>query len=179
MSIDEQEPRFIERMIELRQKRGWSQNEMARQVSSAGLSWKQPTVARVEEGSRPLRFTEALIIAKIFNQTIDKMAKPEKITRLQVITRLAAESILMQHLADYHHETQQLEGSFLTNLNENLREHLPESAQKILNWIDENPPVYPAGAIYESDIDLYEMASTEALEIPRGSIHSIPHRKQN
>lgn len=177
MNFDEREARFVTRMIELRTENGWSQNEFARRLQEAGLNWKQPTVARVEEGSRPLRFTEALIIANFFNRTIDSMARAKQFTKYEVIVRLAAEALLGEQLLMHYYKTGDMEDTILDVYGEDVREKLPRHVQEWLNWIGTAPAGQPANLIWEQSVDLYEAAMAEALQIPDRSIHSISLKK--
>lgn len=179
MNFDERETRFVSKMIELRTERGWSQNEFAKRLQEAGLNWKQPTVARVEEGSRPLRFTEALTIANFFNRTIDSMAQARQITRHEVVVRLAAEALLGEQLSLHNYMTGDMEDTILEVYGEDVREKLPPRVREWLNWISAAPAGQPANLIWEESVDLYEAAVAEALQIPSESIHSISLNKEH
>jgi transcriptional regulator with XRE-family HTH domain len=50
----------------LRQQRGWSQSEVARRMEVYGYNWHQTTVGRVENGKRPLRLNELMLLAAMF-----------------------------------------------------------------------------------------------------------------
>ena len=178
MNLDEREARFVAKMIELRNEKGWSQNEFSKQLQSVGLNWKQPTVARVEEGSRPLRFTEALVIANFFNRTIDSMARPRQITKHEVIVRLAAESLLGEQLLAHYWATGEMEDTILEVYGEDVRETFPPNVRQWLDWIGEAPAGQPSNLIWELSVDLYEAAVAEALQIPSESIHSISMKEK-
>ena len=109
MSFADEESRLIRRMTEKRLEKGWSQNEFARKLQEVGLNWKQPTVDRVEKGARPLRFTEALAIAKFFGETVESMSAPEEFTRWQLLVREAAVAILAERLVHYQWENERME----------------------------------------------------------------------
>lgn len=54
------------RVRKLREKLSLSQSAFAELVRTHGLAWQQPTVSRIEEGERPLRLAEAVILAESF-----------------------------------------------------------------------------------------------------------------
>lgn len=56
------------RVKDCRQTAGWSQEELARAV---GDKWSQATVWSVENGTRPLRLTEAVTLAKVFGLSLE------------------------------------------------------------------------------------------------------------
>ncbi|KAB8196813.1 helix-turn-helix domain-containing protein [Nonomuraea phyllanthi] len=59
---------FGVRVRELRQARGWSQEELAdRLTQQAGLQFHQTQIGKVESGTRPIRLNEAAALALIFN----------------------------------------------------------------------------------------------------------------
>ncbi|MDW5612088.1 helix-turn-helix transcriptional regulator [Mycolicibacterium sp. D5.8-2] len=51
------------RIESLRARAGLSQEELSKRLRDAGLNWSQGTLSRVETGSRPMRFVEALVVA--------------------------------------------------------------------------------------------------------------------
>lgn len=53
-----------QRVRELRESLNLSQAAFAQLVQSHGLAWRQPTVSRIEEGERPVRLAEAVILAE-------------------------------------------------------------------------------------------------------------------
>lgn len=54
----------------LRMKRGWSQTDLARRMSARGFEMSQTTVAKLENGKRPLRVDELVELAGIFGTGI-------------------------------------------------------------------------------------------------------------
>jgi transcriptional regulator with XRE-family HTH domain len=69
---------------------GWSQADIANQLTLRGLSFQQPTVLKVERGSRPLKFEEAVAIADILGidlavlaQQIDDEEVGEAVAQIQ------------------------------------------------------------------------------------------------
>lgn len=61
----------------LRESRGWSQSEFARQMQEAGWpKYSQVAVSRTEEGNRVVRLDEAIGLAGILDSTITQMISP-------------------------------------------------------------------------------------------------------
>lgn len=67
------EANFREHMKRLRESKGMSQSELARQLKQRGLSYHQQTVQRVEGGDRPIRLDEAFQIASVLGSRVDLM----------------------------------------------------------------------------------------------------------
>ncbi|OKX79839.1 helix-turn-helix domain-containing protein [Corynebacterium glutamicum] len=173
MGFIENEQRFIRRMIENRNRKGWSQNEFARRLGAVGINWKQPTVARVEEGSRPLRFGEAMAIAQFFNETIESMSAPETMTAWNVRVRLASEAMLAETLHHRHLETAQMQSEILSFYEgEPPYQRLPRAARVWLDWLEQAPGAQAEFAIHD-DINLYEAAIAESRRITVRSIHEV------
>lgn len=174
MSFAEDESRLIQRMTEKRLKNGWSQNELAKQLKEVGLSWKQPTVDRVEKGERPLRFVEALAIAKFFGETIESMSAPEEFTRWQLMVRESAVAVLAERLVQYQWENYEMEKKVLETYGAPVAEDLPKSVVKWLDWIGgQSPTTQASEGLYRFNADLYEAATQESARIFTPSIHSI------
>jgi transcriptional regulator with XRE-family HTH domain len=70
--------------MNLRRQHGWSQTELAKKLAAQGLPFHQQTVQRIEQGTRPLRLTEAAYVADTFglgiNQLLDLLDVPESAT---------------------------------------------------------------------------------------------------
>jgi transcriptional regulator with XRE-family HTH domain len=64
------EQRFGRRVKDLRQARGWTQEEFARHMTAAGHSMHQTTVAKMESGARPTTIKELAAIATIFDISV-------------------------------------------------------------------------------------------------------------
>jgi transcriptional regulator with XRE-family HTH domain len=64
---------FVENMRMLRERRGMSQTEFAKRANEHGLAFHQPTVQRIENGQRPLKLTESLVIAGLLGSTLEQM----------------------------------------------------------------------------------------------------------
>jgi transcriptional regulator with XRE-family HTH domain len=52
-----------ERIIELRERRGWNQGDLSKTLKAHGLNWSQGTLSKVESGARPVRLAEAQLLA--------------------------------------------------------------------------------------------------------------------
>jgi transcriptional regulator with XRE-family HTH domain len=50
----------------LRERLHLSQSDFAAAIRSKGLGWHQPTVSRIEDGERPLRLAEAIVLSESF-----------------------------------------------------------------------------------------------------------------
>lgn len=58
----------------MREWRGWSQSELARQMQEAGWpKYSQVAVSRTEEGSRVVRLDEAIAIARVMERRVDDL----------------------------------------------------------------------------------------------------------
>ena len=79
------------RVAELRQARGWSQDELARRMTDAGFHWRQTTVAKTEKADRPVRVNEAATLMQLFGVDIDYLVtshqSPVLLRRLQLHAR--------------------------------------------------------------------------------------------
>lgn len=60
-----------------RKARGWSQGDLAAMLGLRGLSFQQQTVLKVEKGSRPLRFEEAVQIADLLELDVNDLVRDE------------------------------------------------------------------------------------------------------
>lgn len=66
--------RFGERIREEREARGWSQADVARKLSAAGIRPMHPTtVSKIEAAERSVRITEAVGIAELFEMSLDNL----------------------------------------------------------------------------------------------------------
>lgn len=59
-----------------RSSKGWSQRELAERLSSAGIEVDASAVSRIEKGTRALRLSEAVVIAKVLGQSLPAMLSP-------------------------------------------------------------------------------------------------------
>lgn len=58
-----------EKLRDWRKARGWSQARMAEELGVKGFEMHQTTVAKIENGSRPLRVAEAVAISEVMGMT--------------------------------------------------------------------------------------------------------------
>ncbi len=77
MELREQtEIRFGKRVREERERRGWSQEELARRLTAKGVTTHPSTIAKIEWESRKpraVRLAEALAIAELFEVSLDAL----------------------------------------------------------------------------------------------------------
>lgn len=59
-----------QRIQELRERRGWSQAELAMRLRGAGVNWSQGTLSKVEAGERPVRLVEAPTVTRVLRTKI-------------------------------------------------------------------------------------------------------------
>lgn len=72
-----QERNFRQSMRVLREAKGWSQADLARQLAKAGLDeFHQTTIARMEKGTRAIRLGEAVTISQVLGTSVESMRKP-------------------------------------------------------------------------------------------------------
>ena len=65
--------RFGERLRDLRDRRGWSQTELAKLLTANGFRAYGTTVAKIEANERDLRVEEAAVFADVFGCSIDQL----------------------------------------------------------------------------------------------------------
>jgi transcriptional regulator with XRE-family HTH domain len=81
-----------DRIKSLRLARGWSQEDVATKMQAEGFAWLQSTLTKTESGARPIRLTEAVGLARIFEVDMGDLVRQEAhpfVTRMQ---RVAAET---------------------------------------------------------------------------------------
>ena len=91
---------FGQRIREMRQLRGWTQDELAREMSDAGHQMHQTTVAKLESGTRPTSVAEVGALATLLEVPIgslfgaaDEMEKRAELKALEYRLRsLTAEA---------------------------------------------------------------------------------------
>jgi transcriptional regulator with XRE-family HTH domain len=67
--------RVGENLQRIRKAAGWSQADLADRLSARGLSFQQPTILKVEKGSRPLKLEEACAIAEELEVTVASLSQ--------------------------------------------------------------------------------------------------------
>jgi transcriptional regulator with XRE-family HTH domain len=61
----------------LREERGWSQQDLGRRLAPYGFELTQSTVAKLENGARPVRLNEAAALAALFGVNISELIDAE------------------------------------------------------------------------------------------------------
>ncbi|GGK64053.1 helix-turn-helix transcriptional regulator [Ornithinimicrobium pekingense] len=70
------ESNLRERLVQWRERRGWTQTDLARELRNRyGLPFHQQTVQRVESGVRPVRLNEAYAIAQLFELELGELTE--------------------------------------------------------------------------------------------------------
>lgn len=72
------EARFVAEMVAERERQGLSQSELARRVSAGGLRMQPPTIWRIEEGERPVRLNEAVLIADALGINLPDLVRSDQ-----------------------------------------------------------------------------------------------------
>jgi transcriptional regulator with XRE-family HTH domain len=62
-----------DRIETLRRARGWRQQQLAENVTAAGIQWHTSTVSKVEKDQRVLKPEELLALGAIFGVTVDEL----------------------------------------------------------------------------------------------------------
>ena len=70
--------RFAVRIREERERRHWSQADLAKAMSAVGWPWYPQTVHRIESGTRKVSVGEAKSLAEIFGTIVDRLTWPGK-----------------------------------------------------------------------------------------------------
>lgn len=72
-----EDARFAANVKRLRESKGWSQGELARRMVAAGRTgFHQTTISRIEKGERPVRISEAIGLAEVFDTSVSNMVQP-------------------------------------------------------------------------------------------------------
>lgn len=75
-AVDE---RFGREVAKERERRGWSMTELASRLSQEGLTnFHAATVGRLERGTRPVRLSEAVVIASVMGKQLDDLLVAEE-----------------------------------------------------------------------------------------------------
>jgi transcriptional regulator with XRE-family HTH domain len=64
---------FVDRMLQLRKACGWTQTDLAKRMKQAGFPFHQQTVAKIENGERPVRLSESVALAGILGADLALM----------------------------------------------------------------------------------------------------------
>lgn len=61
-----------------RQSKGWSQDDLAREMNELGFQWTQSIATRTESATRPIRVDEAAALATLFGVGIEYLIREEE-----------------------------------------------------------------------------------------------------
>jgi len=90
--IDERVDELVGANIrQLRIAAGLSQGQLA---SKLGESYRQQTLLKIEKGSRPLRLTEAAVLAQVLDTTVDALLNPPADTAVELKLYAAADDVV-------------------------------------------------------------------------------------
>lgn len=67
---------FGERVLELRNAAGFTQEQLAALLSRTGRSYTQSTIAKIEKGTRPTSVGELYLLASALDTTVSKLLEP-------------------------------------------------------------------------------------------------------
>ena len=122
----------------IRRSKGITQAELAQTMSRLKpLSWYQQTVAKVETGSRSLKFLDAVDLARVLDVSTDDLldqdgqAKATRVARALVIECDAIWTDVLARLVDYGSKCRELEVC-ANNAEQSLPEDLLMEAHSIL-----------------------------------------------
>ncbi|WP_238384592.1 helix-turn-helix transcriptional regulator [Segeticoccus rhizosphaerae] len=72
---DSREAVFAGSVNRLRERKGWTQTDLAREMKERGFPFHQQTIQRIEDGKRPVRLDEAYALAELLDSEIDSMSR--------------------------------------------------------------------------------------------------------
>lgn len=105
MPANEEEPEvasreavFIKEIKQLREWKGWTQTELAREMKGRGFPFHQQTIQRIEDGARAVRLDEAFAFAEIFDKSLLSLTKtPGEDQIFAVTSALRSVRVSFQH----------------------------------------------------------------------------------
>jgi transcriptional regulator with XRE-family HTH domain len=75
--------RFAANVRARRELRGWSQRQLAERMADLGhRSFRQQTVAEIEQGSRAVKLDEALALSRALGISVDNLIRPAGLTKV-------------------------------------------------------------------------------------------------
>jgi len=78
---DTADARLAENVRKMREQAGMSQAALAEQMRKRGHNWLQQTVGRIESGTQPVRYSEAVALAAILGASLNQfMWSPPEVT---------------------------------------------------------------------------------------------------
>jgi transcriptional regulator with XRE-family HTH domain len=100
------EAAFAKNVKAARERRGWSQTELAKRLTARSLPFHQQQVQRIEAGARPVRLNEAIVLAEVLGEHFEDMtnAPDSQAVRRNLIVAMGRVSYLASDLAEYLEE---------------------------------------------------------------------------
>lgn len=95
---------------QLRTAAGMSQGELAEQLSELGENFHQQTILKIEKGTRALKFTEAVKIARVFQVSVDSLIYSQDRLEESLETRRRFDAV-MEGLAELERKTESVQYS--------------------------------------------------------------------
>ncbi|WQB75719.1 helix-turn-helix transcriptional regulator [Prescottella equi] len=81
-------------VVELREARGLNQGQLSDQLRQNGLNWSQGTLSKVEAGARPVRLTEAPILALTLRTSVASLVGEDQPKAAQPMPTLLQHEVL-------------------------------------------------------------------------------------
>jgi transcriptional regulator with XRE-family HTH domain len=150
------ETHFRKRLKDERDRRGWSQEELARRLSERGVAVHASTIAKIETNARAVRLDEAAAIAELFGLSLDallgrKAVEDDQAHAMGVVAEEAQRLIsdLSQIRARLDRAYQDLDAQFaITSVDGLLDEAMPlQRRRAILMWLAHQLVMYHFSAI--------------------------------
>jgi transcriptional regulator with XRE-family HTH domain len=111
------ENRFRERVKKRRDRRGWSQADVAKMLGEKGIKGIYPTtVAKIESGERAVRIDEAAALADLFEVSLDALLGRKQNSQEDEL------AYLLRLLRDTARESSQQVGATMETIREQLEE---------------------------------------------------------
>jgi transcriptional regulator with XRE-family HTH domain len=97
------EAAFAKNVKAARERRGWSQTELAKRLTARLLPFHQQQIQRIEAGSRPVRLNEAIVLAEVLGEHFEDMmnAPDSQAVRRNLVVAMGRVSYLARDLAEY------------------------------------------------------------------------------
>lgn len=138
------ETHFRKRLKDERDRRGWSQEELARRLGERGVAVHASTIAKIETNARAVRLDEAAAIAELFGLSLDallgrKVVEDDQDHAMSVVAEEAERliSVLSQISARLDRAYEDLDAQFhITSVEGLLDEATPlQRRRAILLWL--------------------------------------------